>query len=320
MLGCRAPSAPVSQLVPLPAGRPAAAYDSRMTAEAARPGRQMTYARARALLIGGGLAVLGLVALIMYLRRVETVEVVAVLLFVPVFLAFVTWDAAGGTLAAVAASAVYLALRRSAIDAVGASTFVGLIASRVIGLLMFGAVGGWANGLLRASLTKLDLYDQIDDDTGLFNARYFVLQTDLEKARSDRYKTFFSVAVIDVPDEAVKRLGRRQQRKLLRDLGRLLHDSIRTIDRAIHCVYGETHRLAVIMPETGPEGARIFADRLSAHLGSWLEANGATPPSPLDAATATIPSDDAVLAGWRDEFASVVEIEHPRIATLAPRS
>ena len=279
----------------------------------------MTYARARALLIGGGLAVLGLVALIMYLRRVETVEVVAVLLFIPVFLAFVTWDAVGGIVSAVAASAVYLSLRRAAIHAVGASAFVGLIASRIIGLVTFGAVGGWANGLLRASLTKLDLYDQIDDDTGLFNARYFVLQADLEKARSDRYKTFLSVAVIDIPDAWVDRLGRRQQRKLLRDLGRMLKDSIRTIDRAVHCVHGNAHRIAVIMPETGPEGARIFADRLSAHLTTWLDTNGATASSTLAATTATVPPDTGVLAELRSDFASVVELEHPRTATLASR-
>jgi GGDEF domain-containing protein len=289
-----------------------------MSAEPTRAGRQMSYAQARALLIAGGLAVLGLVALIMYLRRVETVEVVAVLLFVPVFLAFVTWDVVGGLVSAVVASGIYLALRRSAIQAVGASTFTGLIASRVVGLVVFGVVGGWANGLLRASLTKLDLYDQIDDDTGLFNARYFVLQADLEKARSDRYKTFFSVAVIDVPVAWLDRLGRRQQRKLLRDLGRVLHDSIRTIDRAVHCVNDDAHRIAVIMPETGPEGARIFADRLSTSLLRWLGDNGASAVGPLDASTATIPPDEATLATLREQFAAIVELEHPRTAAFAP--
>mgnify|MGYP001442424725 CR=1 FL=1 len=289
-----------------------------MSAEPARPARQVSYAQARALLIVGGLLVLGIIAAIMYARRVETVEVVAVLLFVPVFLAFITWDALGGLVASVAASLLYLALRASAIHAVGFSTFAGLIASRVIGLVMFGVVGGWANGLLRASLTKLDLYDQIDDDTGLFNARYFVLETDLEKARSDRYRTFFSVTILEVPAEWLAHMGRRQRRRLLRDLGHVLSDSIRSIDRACHCLDGQAHRLAVIMPETGAEGADIFAGRLATRVVEWLGQHGASGVGPLTPQRATVPSDDALLAEWRAQFAAVSELEHPRSAALSP--
>lgn len=269
------------------------------------------------MLAGGGLVILFIIAAIMYARRVEAVEVVAVLLFVPVFLAFITWDALGGLVAAVAASLLYLALRASAIHAVGISTFAGLIASRVIGFLMFGVVGGWANGLLRASLTKLDLYDQIDDDTGLFNARYFVLQTDLEKARSVRYRTFFSVTVLDIPTSWLAHLGRRQRRRLLRDLGRVLNDSVRSIDRTCHCLDGASHRLAVIMPETGREGADIFAGRLASRLNEWLGQHGVPDTSLLAPRTATVPADEEALAELRAQFAAVSELEHPRAAAIS---
>src|SRR5258708_7740944 len=137
--------------------------------------RAMTYSQARRLIVAAGLLVLALLAGVMYARRVETVEVVAVLLFVPVFLALLKWNVPGGVVSAVAAGAVYVALGWPAIHAVGFGSFSGLVVSRVSGLLAFGLVGGWANSTLRTSLTKLDLYDQIDDATGLFNARYFVL-------------------------------------------------------------------------------------------------------------------------------------------------
>ena len=48
------------------------------------------------------LAVLTVVVLVMYARRVEDVEVVATLLFVPIFLAFVFRGVLGGVVAAVA--------------------------------------------------------------------------------------------------------------------------------------------------------------------------------------------------------------------------
>lgn len=282
------------------------------------PRRQLTYAQARALLVAGGVVVLGVVALIMYLRRVETIEVVAVLLFVPVFLAFLARDVIGGASAGVLASVVYVAMRWSAIRAVGVGTFAGLIASRVLGFLLFGAAGGWANGLLRASLTKLDLYDQVDDATSLFNARYFVLQTDLEKARSQRYKTFFSVAVIDIPVGLFDGLSRRNRQRVLRELGRLIIDSIRSIDRGVHCVDGSAHRLAVIMPETGADGARIFVDRLAAHLVSWLQERNVAVGAPLDSTVLTVPSDEDELAAMRARFVAVSETEHPGSAVLAP--
>jgi hypothetical protein len=48
---------------------------------------QLGYAKARQLLVVTGLAVLAIVVVVMYARRVDSVEVVATILFVPIFLA-----------------------------------------------------------------------------------------------------------------------------------------------------------------------------------------------------------------------------------------
>lgn len=281
----------------------------------------MSYTQARRLLVAVGLGVLGVLALAMYARRVETVEVIAVLLFVPVFLALLRWDLAGGVAAAAVASVVYIAMRASAIDAVGASRFTGLIVARSIGYLVFGALGGWANGYLRASLTKLDLYDQIDDLTGLFNARYFMLGTDFEMARARRYHSIFAVVVVDVPAAPLERLTRRARVRLLRELGRLLGGSVREVDRMVHSRNDEHHRLAAILPETGPEGARVFADRLTARVSEFLGRRGIG----LDAGEVrvlalTYPDDEDVLAQLRREFATIDHVEHPEASepTRAP--
>jgi GGDEF domain-containing protein len=273
--------------------------------------RAMSYTQARRLVVAAGLVVLGLLAGVMYARRVETVEVVAVLLFVPVFLALLKWNVTGGVISAVIAAAVYVAMRWSAIHAVGFGSFSGLVLSRSLGLLAFGLVGGWANSTLRSSLTKLDLYDQIDDATGLFNARYFVLETDLEAARARRYQTFFSVSVVDVPTTWFDGLSHRQQGRILRELGRVLAGSIRTVDRAVHSADRTRHRLAVILPETQGDGARLFTGRLAARLTEWLAAQGVVGDGSASNLTVCFPDDEAMLQQLREEFTALDHAEHP---------
>ena len=272
----------------------------------------MSYARARRLLLVGGTAVLAVTAAVLYLRRVDTVEVVAVLLFLPIFVAFVFWNAAGGLMGALLAIACYVALRYPAVDAVGAGRFTGLILSRAVAYLAFGGAGGWANRQLEASLVKLDLYDQVDDATGLNNARFFVQDTDLELARARRYQTIFSVAVVDVPASALDGLGRRPRANALRALGQALRDSVRTVDRPVHARDTERHRLAVVLPETGPNGARIFVDRLAAAVGELLRRHGAeVDGAALRTQVLTLPDDEAALQALREEFAAIDRAEHP---------
>src|SRR5438874_176575 len=182
------------------------------SAATARPPRGLSYNQVRTLLLVGGLILLGVTAGVNYVRRVETAEVAAILFFIPIFVAFVFWDWAGGLILAAAATAGYIALRYPAIHAIGAGEFTSLIFSRSIAFFAFGAIGGLANQQLKGSLTKLDLYDQIDDDTGLFNARHFLQDTDLEMSRSRRYQTIFSVTVVDIPAEALDGMGRRRRR------------------------------------------------------------------------------------------------------------
>lgn len=272
----------------------------------------MSYQQARWLVLGAGVVILGLVALAMYLRHVETVEVVAVLLFLPVFLAFLQWNEAGGLIVGVLAGLVYLALRASAINAVGFARFIGLVLERFIAFVVFGAAGGVANRQLQQSLTKLDLYDQIDDVTGLFNARFFVQDTDLEIARANRYRTFFGVSVVDVPMAAMGGFGGRARARLLRDLASTLGASVRSVDRVVHGADADHERFAVVLPETGPEGARIFADRMARQMGQFLAERGASLEGEVLAGVAiTFPEDEASLQQLREEFGAIDRVEHP---------
>ncbi|MDP1806490.1 MAG: hypothetical protein Q8K72_15045 [Acidimicrobiales bacterium] len=269
------------------------------------------YRRARLLLLVAGLLVLAGVALVTYARRVDTVEVVATLLFLPVFVGFVLRGVLGGVATALVAIAVYAAMRSPAIDAVGIGEFTGLLTSRSAVYLIFGAVGGWSTQVLEGSLEKLELYDEIDDATGLYNARHLLHQTELEMARAKRYQTLFSVVTLQVPVVALHALAGRARRAALRDLGRLLGEGVRTVDHVVHLLDGGTHRLVAILPETGAEGAEVFRSRFDEKVRGFLTGRGAELAADAVTATAlTFPGDDEALEALRADAARVDAEQH----------
>jgi hypothetical protein len=278
---------------------------------------QMGYDAARRLLLLAGCLVLLVVATVMYARRVDSVEVVATLLFIPIFLALMYKGVLGGLVAAVAASIAYALLRADAIDAVGFDEFAGLIASRSASYLIFGLFGGWCNQTLESSLDKLELYDEIDDDTGLGNARFFLKQTDLEIARARRYQTLFSVVRVEIPATALAGLERRRRRALLRELGRLLREGVRNVDHVAHGRLGDRHMFAAVLPETAGEGAEVFRARFSDRLREFLAARGASlAAADLASSSCTIPGGEAVLDEMRAAFARIDEHEHTQQGTV----
>lgn len=272
---------------------------------------QLGYTKARRLLVAAGLVVLAVVVAVMYARRVDGVEVAATLLFVPVFLAFVFRGVLGGLIGAVGAIAVYAALRYPAIEAVGAGEFAGLLTSRAAAYLIFGVVGGWSTQVLEGSLAKLELYDEVDDETGLYNARHLLQQTDLEMARARRYETLFSLVLLDVPVTAFATLRPRARGALLRDLGRQLSEGVRTVDHVVHARDAEHHHLAAILPETAGAGAEVFRSRFDERIRGFLAERGVTV-SATDVLTRSItfPGDDDALEQVRADFARIDAAQH----------
>ena len=270
------------------------------------------YRLARRALFAAGLVVLALIASISYIRRVESVEAISTLLFIPVFIAFFAGGARTGFVAGLISAATYAALRFPAVEVLGSERFIWLIWSRAAAFVVFGVLGGWATSQLKASLTKLELYDQIDDDTRLYNARYFVEDTDAEIARSRRYHSIFSVAAVDVPHSALDGLSRQRKRGVMRDLGRLLSGSVRSVDRPVHAVDDQRHRFVAILPETGAEGAQRVAEQLTKRLEDHLVRSAEVPSQVhLDSASFTFPGDDGAVAALRHEFAAIAHREYP---------
>lgn len=264
--------------------------------------------RVRILLTGVGLIVLSLVALIMYVRSVDPIEVVGTLLFIPVFLGLMFWGLRGGVIVGLVAAVSYAAIRSPAIAAVGAGRFTGLILGRAAGYLAFGAVGGWAADQLRSSIDKLGLYDQIDDATGLLNARAIVQAIDMERSRARRYEKIFSVVLVEIPSAIFDAMHRRKRATVLKDIGRDLAASIRAADRCGHALESDRHLIAVILPETGHEGAQTFSNTLQLRMAEGLQKRGVTSDG-IVGRSVTYP--DEAVDGVEVRFRAIAQQEFP---------
>ena len=236
-------------------------------------------AKANQRILAFGVGVLGMLALVMYARRVETVEGGRGPPLRPGVPCDLRWDVAGGVAAAAVASVVYIAMRASAIDAVGASRFTGLIVARTIGYLVFGAARGMGQ---RLPTCVADEARPLRPDRRSHRAVQRPLLHAGHRFRDGprpRYHSIFPVVVVDVPAAPLERLVRRAHVRLLRELGRLLGGSVREVDRMVHRRNDEHHRLAAILPETGPEGRGC--SRCAWPIGwpssSVGEASGSTP-------------------------------------------
>ena len=107
----------------------------------------------------------------------------------------------------------------------------------------------------------------IDGLTKLKNHRSFRERMDEEFSRSKRYKSLFSILFIDVDyfKKFNDRFGHVAGDQALQGVGRLLKNIARTSDFVAR--YGG-EEFAIILPETGQEGAMIIAERLRAAIAN----------------------------------------------------
>ena len=258
----------------------------------------MTVRRARDITLLVGLLLIGLVTLTMVLREVDPVEITATVAFAPVFVAFLFFGWRVGLATGLLAAAGYVAMRWSAISVVGLGPLFGMISSRVIGYIVFGGVGGWAAGQLQAAIDKLELHDEIDDATGLGNARAAVSAIDTERARAERYEKVVSViqCSFGLPDVVSEKIVA----STLRQLGAAIAHSVRASDHAAHVDDSDgKHRLVIVLPETGAVGAETVATNLDREVRARIGTS-------TDVAVMTLPGDEDRIDGLLETLAPLV--------------
>lgn len=269
----------------------------------------LTYRTARWIVLGFGTALISAVALSAFLQGADPVEAGAVLLFLPVLLSLAFWNHLGGLAAAIVVSGIYLAVRFSTLGDLDATEFIGAAAVRVLLYVGLGLFGGWANAMLEHSLKKLELYDEIDDATGVGNARALLSIADREAARAQRYGSVFSLAVLQVDRPAFDTVDERTAIRGLRRLCQSVESSVRTTDLVARVPLEGREDVVVVLPETGREGAQQFTDRLVISAREHLGASGIHVNGEVRGDVVTLPGDEERLRAYQIEVISALDHE-----------
>ena len=201
-----------------------------------------------------------LFALVFMSPRQATVELIAQLLLVPIFVGILHYGEKGGIATFLFAAAVYLVMRAPDLMKMGLiAPIMQLILLRVLVYGIVGIGGGIICSRIKYFFARLEQLGFIDEVTGLYNADYLGQLIERYAQGFERYGSVFSVVTIGIeskPDERPKRAAFGRE---LRGVGLSIRDSIRAVDevgRISDAAFG------LILPNTNASGAVIASERL----------------------------------------------------------
>ena len=265
--------------------------------------RRPTLLQVRLLLLILGVGLSMGQALVAWERGAPPTEVLAPILYIPVFAGAILAGIPGGLAAAAVSSLVYFLVLVDQSASLGMRLFLGLLLSRTITFVFYGLVVAAGTRFIERRLQKLEIYDRIDDDTELYNASFFLETSDLEKSRATRYRTVFSVAEVRVDRDLFE--GKRNRRRVVRELAHALRDGIRGVDRLSRVQDQSSERFLFILPETGKQGSETLTGRLEAAARQVLTDRNVEANGHLSTRALTFPDDEHPIDSLRQEVAAI---------------
>lgn len=263
------------------------------------------FRRMRALVVGTGVAVLVVTAVVLWLLAIDPEEVVAVTFFLPVFLAAVLGGVRWGVATAVVAGLAYLGMRFDDLAVLSSARQWARPLAYGAAYVVFGGLAGWAAAELTDGVRRLDRFGVTDDDSELLNARGLHRQLDQEVSRARRYGSDF--AVVSVSFEVA---GDRDERREVRQrVGEVLRASVRDADDVGRVTIGGRDHVVAVLPETSREGAQVVGGKVASLLGENLGTVGA------DVRWLTHPEHDDEIDELLATLVRVVARDHPAAAT-----
>ncbi len=267
--------------------------------------RQPTFLQVRILLLLLGVGLSIGQAMLAWERGAPPTEVVAPILYIPVFAGAIMAGLVGGLVAATFSSLIYLLVLVDQSSVLGLRLFVGLLLSRVVTFVFYGLLVAMGTRFIERRLRKLEIYDQIDDDTELYNGSFFLEGSDLEINRARRYQSIFSVAEVRLDSSLLQGTSRRRYRRVLRDIAGQFSGAIRGVDRLSRVKDDDSDRFLFILPETGRQGSEVLAGRLEAGMRELLENYKLTANGHVSSRVLTLPDDQGSLDSLREEVAAL---------------
>lgn len=257
--------------------------------------------RMRALVLGSGLAVLTLTAVVLWVLAVDTEEVIAVTLFLPVFAAAalggIRWGLAVGVLAGLG----YLGLRLDELQVLASAQQWFRPIAYGIAYVSFGGLAGWAATELTRGIEKLDRFDVTDDDSELLNARGLHRQLDQEVARAKRYGSDFAVVTVVFEVDG----DRDERRRARHQVGDIVRACVRSVDDTGRITVNGREQVVAVLPETPRSGAEVVGQKIVDNLRASDETRDA------EVRWLTHPEDETEIDELLLTLHAVVVREHP---------
>lgn len=237
----------------------------------------MPYRRFEQLVISlGAVSILGALVLSLQEGSNGLLEISAQLLLLGVLMAAVHWGRRGGTLAALAASLVYVAIQIPVLSASGLTTGDALVlVVRIATFGLVGIVGGEVCARIKYVFARYDDSNSIDEWSRVYNQRYAALSIERARERYARYGEPFVLVLIRLSNALTADLTPSRQRTLVRAVASHLRNDVRMVDEVSRLDDG---RFCILLPHTPHAGGVVVMERVVAGVRRAL---GAKPESVL---------------------------------------
>ncbi|MDP2182947.1 MAG: hypothetical protein Q8K99_10325 [Actinomycetota bacterium] len=190
-------------------------------------------------------------------------EVFAQVLLLGVLLGAVHWGRSGGSLAALAAAALYIVMRLPLVlSAQGLSLDIAtLVIVRILTYGLIGIVGGELCTRIKYIFARLERSSSIDDWSQVYNQRFILRTLTAAGGQYARYDTPYTVVLIKVAPAIMDGLRVSKQRSLVRGIASHIRGDIRLVDEAGRL---EDGTFIAVLPHTPKAGGAVVAERLRA--------------------------------------------------------
>jgi diguanylate cyclase (GGDEF)-like protein len=253
------------------------------------------YARFEWLTLGvGGAAILATVLVSLWSGTPIVEELVAQLLLLAVLVGAVHWGRKGGFAAAIGAILLYVAMRAPLIVAEGTGgPIFELIAVRTVTYALVGVIGGEVCGRMKYMFARLEDNLNVDAATQLYNGRFLSRLIANNLGTYARYRTPFSVVVLELQSALTSELRPSRRTSLMRAVANHLRNDVRLVDDVGRV---DENTFVLILPHTEKEGATVAAARVRSGLCDLLGARDES----VTAEVFGVPDDFSALEALRD--------------------
>ncbi|NTU70849.1 MAG: hypothetical protein HGB10_03390 [Coriobacteriia bacterium] len=224
----------------------------------------MQYSQFERLIIGAtALLVVFTLAASFAAGSADVAEIVGQLAIVGVMAVAVHWGRRRGTVAALIACLLYLALRMPVIAAGATPQALLLVASRFAGYCLVGIVGGEIFGRVKYLFAAEGNEGALDEWSRVYSQRHAAISLMQAIERSERYGEGFAVVLLRLETSLTASQRPEQLRSLVRAVAAILRDDVRMVDDVARLDDG---RFFVLLPHTPGAAAPIVADRVAASV------------------------------------------------------